>query len=98
MPNRSKDKNQIKSDPLVLQLEVGRRVNDPTPQKETHVTEAGYINDTTQNEGVAAEALMTLLSQSLQEALIAPKKQITIGFLNVRTLAGATRTAEVAKR
>ena len=65
---------------------------------------AGYINDTTQNEGVAAEALMTLLSQSLQEALrpigpmIAPKKQITIGFLNVRTLAGATRTAEVAKR
>ena len=41
---------------------------------------------------------MTLLSQSLQEALIAPKKQITIGFLNVRTLAGATRTAEVAKR
>ena len=47
---------------------------------------------------------MTLLSQSLQEALrpigpmIAPKKQITIGFLNVRTLAGATRTVEVAKR
>ncbi|RMX48588.1 hypothetical protein pdam_00017131 [Pocillopora damicornis] len=30
--------------------------------------------------------------------MIAPKKQITIGFLNVRTLAGATRTVEVAKR
>ena len=57
LPNRSKGKNQTKSDPLVLQLEVGRRVNDPAPQKETRVTEAGCIDDTTQTEGVATGAI-----------------------------------------
>ena len=46
---------------------------------------------------------MTLLGQSRQEAqrpigpIVAPKKQTTIGCWNVRTMAEATRTAQVAK-
>ena len=36
MPNRSKGKNQIKSDPLVLQLEVGRRVKT-LPRRKKHM-------------------------------------------------------------
>ncbi|XP_068739813.1 craniofacial development protein 2-like [Montipora capricornis] len=53
--------------------------------------------------GVAAGTTVTLLGQSRQEAqrpigpIVAPKKQTTIGCWNVRTMAEATRTAQVAK-
>ena len=72
--------------------------------KKLNVTETGSIvNDTTQSGDVAAGAAMTLLSQNQREAqrlmspIVAPKQQTTIGCWNVRTMAEATRTAQVAK-
>ena len=72
--------------------------------KKLNVTETGSIvSDTTQSGGAAAGAAMTLLGQNQWEAqkpmgpIVAPKQQTTIGCWNVRTLAEATRTAQVAK-
>ena len=72
--------------------------------KKLNVTETGSIvNDTTQSGGAAARAAMTLLGQNQREAqrpmgpIVAPKQQTTIGCWNVRTMAEATRTAQVAK-
>ena len=72
--------------------------------KKLNDTETGSIvNDTTQSGGAAAGAAMTLLSQNQWEAqrsmgpIVAPKQQTTIDCWNVRTIAEATQTAQVAK-
>ena len=72
--------------------------------KKLNVTESGSIvNDTTQSGGTAGGAVMTLLGQNQWEAqrsmgpIVALKQQTTIGCWNVRTMAEATRTAQVAK-
>ena len=72
--------------------------------KNLNVTETGSnVNNTTQSGGVAAGTAMTLLGQNQREAqklmapIVAPKQQTTIRCWNVRTMAEATRTAQVAK-
>ena len=72
--------------------------------KKLNVTETGSnVNNTTQSGGAAAGAALTLLGQNTREAqrlmgpIVAPKQQTTIDCWNVRTMAGATRTAQVAK-
>ena len=72
--------------------------------KKLNVTETGSIvNDITQSGGAAAGAAVTLLGQNQREAQrpmgpkVATKQQTTIGCWNVRTMAEATRTAQVAK-
>ena len=74
------------------------------PRKKLNVTETGSAyNVTMQSGGAAAGDTMTLLGQSQRLAqrpigpIVAPKKQMTIGCWNVRTMAEATRTAQVAK-
>ena len=74
------------------------------PRKKLTVTETGSVDNVAiQSGGVAAGTTMTLLGKSWQEAqrpigpIVAPKKQTTIGYWNVRTMAEATRTAQVTK-